>query len=96
MAAVGAGEFRNIEEACDATIRVVLRNDGRNVESASDTLSYEIEQTQNPQLTVKASSNPIIEATRFFSNAASCASRADRYRAPSAVSTRFHLRTRSQ
>src|ERR1019366_2352468 len=45
----------------DATIRVLLRNDVRNVASPSDTLSYDIEQTQNPALTIKAQSNPIVE-----------------------------------
>ena len=33
----------------DATIRVLLRNDVINIDSPSDTLSYEIEQTQNPR-----------------------------------------------
>ena len=41
----------------------------------------------------RSSSSPIIEPTRFLSKAASCESRADRKRGPSAVSTRFHLRT---
>ncbi len=45
----------------DATIRVLLRNDGRNIDSPSDTLSYEIEQTQNPALTINAAENPIVE-----------------------------------
>jgi len=45
----------------DATIRVLLRNDVRNIDSPSDSLSYEIEQTQNPNLTINAASNPIVE-----------------------------------
>lgn len=47
----------------DATVRTLLRNDIRNVDSPSDTLSYEIEQTQNPNLTINASSNPIVEGS---------------------------------
>ena len=45
----------------DATVRVLLRNDVRNIDSPSDSLSYEIEQTQNPKLTINAASNPIVE-----------------------------------
>jgi hypothetical protein len=45
----------------DATVRVLLRNDVRNIDSPSDTLSYEIEQTQNPKLTIDAAVNPIVE-----------------------------------
>jgi hypothetical protein len=44
----------------DATVRVLLRGDVRNVASPSDTLSYEIEQTQNPSLTIAAAENPIV------------------------------------
>jgi hypothetical protein len=47
----------------DATIRVLLRDDVINVDSPSDTLSYEIEQTQNPNLTIEASANPILEGS---------------------------------
>jgi hypothetical protein len=47
----------------DATIRVLLRNDGLNIDSPSDSLSYEIEQTQNPSLTINAGSNPIVEGS---------------------------------
>ena len=47
----------------DATVRTLLRNDIRNVDSPSDTLSYEIEQTQNPNLTINARSNPIVEGS---------------------------------
>ena len=47
----------------DATIRVLLRNDVLNVESPSDTLSYEIEQTQNAKLTINAKDNPIVEGS---------------------------------
>jgi phage protein U len=46
----------------DATVRVLLRNDVRNIASPSDTLTYEIEQTQNPSLTINAQNNPIVEA----------------------------------
>jgi hypothetical protein len=46
----------------DATVRVLLRNDVRNIASPSDSLSYEIEQAQNPNLTINAHSNPIVEA----------------------------------
>ena len=45
----------------DATIRVLLRNDLRNIDSPSDSLSYEIEQAQNPNLTITAKTNPISE-----------------------------------
>ena len=38
-----------------------MRNDVRNIASASDPLSYEIEQTQNPNLTINAVANPIVE-----------------------------------
>lgn len=43
----------------DANIRVVVRSQGRNVHSASNELSYEISQAQNPQLTIEASADPI-------------------------------------
>ena len=46
-----------------ATLRVMLRNDVRNIASPSDPLSYEIEQTQNPNLTITAQSNPIVTQT---------------------------------
>jgi hypothetical protein len=46
----------------DATVRVLLRNDVRNIASPSDSLSYEIEQAQNPNLTINAQSNPIVES----------------------------------
>ena len=42
----------------DATVRMLLRNDIRNIDSPSDTLSYEIEQTQNPNLTINAEQQP--------------------------------------
>ncbi len=38
-----------------------MPNDVRNIASASDPLSYEIEQTQNPNLTINAVANPIVE-----------------------------------
>ena len=44
----------------DATIRVVLRNDAINIASASDSISYEIEQAQNTALTIGAATNPIV------------------------------------
>lgn len=45
--------------AGDANIRVLVRSFHRNVASASNTLTYEISQTQNPQLTIVSSSDPI-------------------------------------
>ena len=42
-------------------VRVLLRNDVRNIDSPSDSLSYEIEQAQNPNLTIDAAKNPITE-----------------------------------
>ena len=44
-----------------ANVRILMRNDVRNIASASDALSYEIEQTQNPNLTINAAANPIVE-----------------------------------
>ena len=44
-----------------ANVRILMRNDVRNIASASDPLSYEIEQTQNPNLTINAAANPIVE-----------------------------------
>jgi hypothetical protein len=43
----------------DANIRVVVHSQGRNVHSASNELSYEISQAQNPKLTIDASADPI-------------------------------------
>jgi hypothetical protein len=43
----------------DANIRVLVRSQGRNVPSASNVLTYEISQAQNPLLTIAASANPI-------------------------------------
>jgi uncharacterized cupredoxin-like copper-binding protein len=45
--------------AGDANIRVVVRNGVHNVISPSNILSYEIVQSQNPQLTIESSANPI-------------------------------------
>jgi hypothetical protein len=45
--------------AGDANIRVVVRSSRRNVPSASNILTYEIVQAQNPQLTIESSANPI-------------------------------------
>jgi hypothetical protein len=43
----------------DANIRVLVRSQGRNVPSASNVLTYEISQAQNPRLTIAASADPI-------------------------------------
>ncbi len=43
----------------DANVRVLVRSQRRNVPSASNVLSYAISQTQNPKLTIQASSDPI-------------------------------------
>jgi hypothetical protein len=43
----------------DANIRVLVRSQGRNVPSESDVLAYSVSQTQNPQLTIQASADPI-------------------------------------
>lgn len=43
----------------DANIRVLLRRDGLNIASPSNVLSYEIEQAENPALTIESSQNPI-------------------------------------
>jgi len=43
----------------DANIRVLVRSQRRNVPSASNVLTYEISQAQNPSLTISASANPI-------------------------------------
>lgn len=45
--------------AGDANIRVLLRRDGLNIASPSNVLSYEIEQAENPALTIESSQNPI-------------------------------------
>jgi hypothetical protein len=44
----------------DASIRVLVRSEGRNVPSASNVLAYEISQAQNGALTIEASADPII------------------------------------
>jgi hypothetical protein len=44
----------------DANIRVLLRRDGVNIASPSSVLSYEIEQAENPALTLQSSQNPIV------------------------------------
>jgi hypothetical protein len=44
----------------DANIRVLVRSQGRNVPSLSSTLTYTISQTQNPELTIDASQDPIV------------------------------------
>jgi hypothetical protein len=43
----------------DANIRVLMPHDGLNIASPSDVLSYEIEQAENPALTIDSSQNPI-------------------------------------
>ncbi|MGA2470524.1 MAG: hypothetical protein ABSG64_07525 [Solirubrobacteraceae bacterium] len=47
----------------DANIRVLVPNDVKNIASPSETLSYEIEQTQNPNLTIVPKSYVILEGT---------------------------------
>jgi hypothetical protein len=43
----------------DANLRVVFRGDRRNVRSPSDVLSLQIQQKQNPALTLRASADPL-------------------------------------
>ena len=43
----------------DASIRVLVRSQGRNVPSASEALEYQISQAQNPSLTIQSSADPI-------------------------------------
>jgi hypothetical protein len=43
----------------DANIRVLLRRDGVNIASPSSVIPYEIEQAENPALTIESSQNPI-------------------------------------
>jgi len=47
----------------DANVRVFIRRDVRNIGSASESLSYEIEQTQNPKLTITPTSYSIPEGS---------------------------------
>jgi hypothetical protein len=49
------------ETGGDANVRVLVRNDTRNIASPSTSLSYEIEQSQNPQLTIIPASYSITE-----------------------------------
>lgn len=49
------------ETGGDADVRILVPNDGRNIASPSETLNYEIEQTQNPLLTIVPSSYVIDE-----------------------------------
>jgi hypothetical protein len=44
----------------DANIRVLLRRDGVNIASPSTVIPYEIEQAENPALTIEPSQNPIV------------------------------------
>ena len=46
-------------ETGDASIRVLVRSHGRDIPSPSNILEYEISQTENPQLTLLASADPI-------------------------------------
>jgi hypothetical protein len=43
----------------DANLRVLVRSRRRNIPSASNVLTYEISQAQNPNLTIQASADPI-------------------------------------
>jgi hypothetical protein len=43
----------------DANLRVLVRSEHRNIPSTSGLLTYEISQSQNPQLTIAASTDPI-------------------------------------
>jgi hypothetical protein len=43
----------------DASLRVLVRSQGRNVPTTSSPLSYEISQTENPELTIESSADPI-------------------------------------
>jgi len=47
--------------AGDANIRVLFRGDRRNIRGTSDTLSYEISQKQNPNVSINSSANPLDE-----------------------------------
>jgi hypothetical protein len=44
----------------DASIRVLVRSQGRDVASESNILGYEISQAQNPELTIVSSADPIV------------------------------------
>ncbi len=44
----------------DANLRVLVLSQGRNVPEASSPLTYEISQEQNPELTIEATSDPIL------------------------------------
>jgi hypothetical protein len=60
---VGAGGAYSITHTFivpgDASIRVLVRSQGRNIPSQSNVLEYEISQAQNPNLTINASADPI-------------------------------------
>lgn len=43
----------------DANIRVLVRSQRRNIPSPTNVLAYEISQTENPELTIEASADPI-------------------------------------
>ncbi|MFZ1154348.1 MAG: hypothetical protein WAN93_05525 [Solirubrobacteraceae bacterium] len=44
----------------DANIRVLVRSQRRNVPSESNVLAYSVSQSQNPELTIQASADPIV------------------------------------
>ncbi|HEV7941691.1 MAG TPA: hypothetical protein VGP17_02675 [Solirubrobacteraceae bacterium] len=44
----------------DASIRALVRSQGRNVPSSSNVIAYEISQAQNSALTIEASADPIV------------------------------------
>jgi hypothetical protein len=44
----------------DASIRVLVRSQGRNVPSESNVLGYEVSQAQNTELTIDSSADPIV------------------------------------
>ena len=64
VALVGAGGNYSITHTFripgDASIRVLVRSSGLNVPSPSNEIEYSISQAQNPNLTINASSDPIV------------------------------------
>jgi hypothetical protein len=58
----GAGRFTIVHRFSvpgDASIRVLVPADGKNAESSSSPLDYQIEQAQNAALTINAQTNPL-------------------------------------
>jgi hypothetical protein len=45
----------------DANLRVLVLSQGRNIPATSSPLTYEISQAQNPELTIEATPDPIVE-----------------------------------